>query len=125
VTRLTENGSNRYSVARCISLNGAAKTSAFYAFNPLIAVALSFIILSEMPEWNFYVSLGIMAVGTVLIVVDTLSRNHAHMHKHYITHTHDGTTHTHVVEHEHSHTHIINDEKHGHTHRDLDPHKAL
>ena len=51
---------------------GAAKTSAFYAINPFIAVLLSLIILRELPGWNFYLSLAIMIAGVVLIVIDTL-----------------------------------------------------
>ncbi len=51
---------------------GAAKTSAFYAVNPFIGVLLSFIIFKEIPNWNFYVALGIMILGTIIIIIDTL-----------------------------------------------------
>ncbi len=51
---------------------GAAKTSAFYAVNPFIGVILSFFIFRELPNWNFYVALGIMILGTIIIIIDTL-----------------------------------------------------
>ena len=54
---------------------GAAKTSAFYAVNPFIAVILSFIIFREVPMWNFYVALGIMIIGSIIIVIDTLEKS--------------------------------------------------
>lgn len=53
---------------------GAAKTSAFYAVNPFIGVLLSFIIFKEIPNWNFYVALGIMILGTIIIIIDTLKQ---------------------------------------------------
>lgn len=104
---------------------GAAKTSAFYAVNPFIGAILSMIIFWDYPSWNFYVALAIMVVGTVLIIIDTLQRNHSHLHKHYITHTHDGSTHTHVIIHEHEHTHILTEGAHHHVHPGLNPHANL
>lgn len=53
---------------------GAAKTSAFYAINPFISIIFSFIIFRELPVWNFYVSLVIVIVGTVIIIKDTLDK---------------------------------------------------
>jgi len=101
---------------------GAAKTSAFYAVNPFVAVILSFIIYQELPMWNFYVALGFMVVGTIFIVMDTLEVNHEHEHEHIITHCHDGETHTHIIRHSHAHKHHITEGKHRHHHKDLDPH---
>ena len=101
---------------------GAAKTSAFYAVNPFIAVVLSFIIYQELPMWNFYVALGFMIVGTVFIVVDTLEVKHEHEHEHVITHCHDGVTHTHIIRHSHPHQHHMNEGRHRHVHKNLDPH---
>lgn len=94
---------------------GAAKTSAFYAINPFIGVALSLILFRTRLEWNFYLSLGLMVCATALVVWDTLEDRHAHLHRHYVTHTHDGVTHTHVIEHFHPHGHLVE----GHTHRHL------
>jgi len=95
---------------------GAAKTSAFYAINPFIGAGLSLILFNDVLAWNFYVALGIMAVGTILIIIDTLERRHSHLHTHIVTHTHDGTTHTHIIEHEHTHSHYGAEEKHNHHH---------
>ncbi|MBO4252154.1 MAG: EamA family transporter [Clostridia bacterium] len=53
---------------------GAAKTSAFYAVNPFIGAILSLIIFNDTLAWNFYVALGIMAIGTVFIIIDTIER---------------------------------------------------
>lgn len=53
---------------------GAAKTSAFYAINPFISIIFSFIIFRELPVWNFYVSLVIVIVGTIIIIKDTLDK---------------------------------------------------
>lgn len=95
---------------------GTVSTSAFYAVNPFIAVIISLIIFRDKPSWNFYLSLGIMVIGTILIIIDTLERKHAHSHIHYLTHTHDGTTHTHIIEHTHEHIHVIDEDKHSHHH---------
>ncbi|ORX83666.1 DMT superfamily drug/metabolite transporter [Anaeromyces robustus] len=101
---------------------GAAKTSAFYAINPFIAIILSFIIYKELPMWNFYVALKFMIIGTGFIIFDTLEVKHIHNHIHEYTHIHDGVSHTHVIEHSHIHIHYLSENKHNHTHKDLDLH---
>lgn len=53
---------------------GAAKTSAYYAIAPFIGTILSFVIFDEVPNWAYYVGLGIMILGTVLVVIDTLTQ---------------------------------------------------
>ena len=95
---------------------GAARTSTFYAINPFVAVVLSLIIFQEVPTWNFYLALGIMVLGSIIIVIDTIEKIHRHKHIHYVTHTHDGSTHTHVIEHEHKHVHISGEDRHKHHH---------
>lgn len=95
---------------------GASKTSAYYSVAPFIGTFLSFIIFKEKLTWSYFVGLGIMIIGTIIVVIDTLAKKHNHMHKHVITHTHDGSTHTHIIEHEHDHNHYLNDEKHTHHH---------
>ena len=52
---------------------GAAKTSAYYAIAPFIGTFLSFIIFKEQPVWTYFVGLLIMILGTVIVVIDTLS----------------------------------------------------
>lgn len=95
---------------------GAAKTSAYYAIAPFIGAFLSFIILKEKLSGMYLIALAVMITGTVLVVADTLIRNHAHLHRHTFTHTHDGSTHTHTIVHDHGHNHYLSDEKHEHHH---------
>lgn len=52
---------------------GAAKTSAFYSISPFLGVIFSLLLLGERPGAQFYIALGIMIVGTVLIVRDTIA----------------------------------------------------
>lgn len=56
------------------SVLGASKTSAFYAINPFIASILSLIIFKTNLQWNFYVALLVMLLGSFLIVFDTLKK---------------------------------------------------
>ena len=96
---------------------GASKTSAYYSVAPFIGTFLSFIIFEEKLTWPYFVGLGIMIIGTIIVVIDTLAIKHNHNHTHVITHTHDGSTHTHTIEHEHEHSHYISDENHKHFHQ--------
>ena len=97
---------------------GAAKTSAYYAVAPFIGTFLSFVIFREKPTWAYFLGLSIMIIGSVIVVVDTLAKNHAHLHKHLITHTHDGSTHTHTIEHEHLYNHYLSEQNHRHRHKE-------
>ena len=99
---------------------GAARTSAYYAVAPFIGTFLSFVIFDEKPLWTYFVGLGIMILGTVIVVIDTLVQTHDHAHKHIVTHTHDGSTHSHTIEHSHSHNHYVSDKNHKHYHKTLD-----
>lgn len=101
---------------RAQNVLGAAKTSAYYAVAPFIGALLSFLFLKEKPTWMYLFALAVMILGTLLVVMDTLIRNHVHVHTHTFTHTHDGSTHTHTVTHSHAHHHYITDENHGHRH---------
>lgn len=101
---------------RAQNVLGAAKTSAYYAVAPFIGALLSFLFLKEKPTWMYLAALAVMILGTLLVVMDTLIRNHVHVHTHTFTHTHDGSTHTHTVTHSHAHNHYITDENHGHRH---------
>lgn len=51
---------------------GAAKTSAYYSIAPFLGVAFSLFLLRERPDMQFYVALGVLVMGTILIVKDTL-----------------------------------------------------
>ncbi|MCD8037024.1 MAG: DMT family transporter [Clostridiales bacterium] len=92
---------------------GAAKTSAFYSVAPFLGVGFSFVILGERPGIQFYISLIIMVVSTVIMVKETLGNEklysgyvHTHQHRHGdVVHTH---AHRHFVYnpmHIHSHSH--------------------
>ena len=101
---------------RAQSKLGAAKTSAYYAVAPFIGAFLSFVFLMEKITWIYLIALVVMIGGTIMVVIDTLKRNHSHLHMHTFIHTHDGKPHTHTVVHEHAHDHYISDEEHGHHH---------
>ena len=66
---------------------GAAKTSAYYAVAPFIGAVLSLGVLQEPLTAAFVAALLIMLVGTVLVVLDTLTKHHSHMHARTATHT--------------------------------------
>lgn len=95
---------------------GAARTSAYYAFNPFFGAFLSFLLLGEALTLSYLAALIIMISGTVLVVMDTMVKHHLHSHTHVFTHTHDGTTHTHTVVHTHAHDHYITADHHSHRH---------
>ena len=95
---------------------GAAKTSAYYSVAPFIGAFLSFVLLKEKLTGMYLIALAVMLMGTILVVMDTLIRNHVHSHQHVFTHTHDGSTHTHTVTHSHAHNHYRANGAHGHHH---------
>lgn len=99
---------------------GAAKTSAYYAVAPFVGTFLAFVFLREKITWAYIFALIIMIGGSVLVVIDTLIRHHAHTHQHTFSHTHDGITHTHTVTHTHEHNHYVTDGNHGHRHTKAD-----
>ena len=101
---------------RAQNVLGAAKTSAYYAVNPLIGSLLAFVFLSESLSWMYVIALIVMVFGSALVVVDTLIRQHDHEHQHTFTHSHGGSTHTHTVRHSHIHKHYLTEEKHRHRH---------
>ena len=88
---------------RAQNVLGAAKTSAYYAVAPFIGALLSFLFLKEKPTWMYLAALAAMIPGTLLVVMDTLIRNHVHVHTHTVTHSH-------------AHNHYVTDENHGHRH---------
>lgn len=104
---------------------GAAKTSAYYAVAPFIGGFLSFLLLGEKLSVAYATAITVMAVGTVLVILDTLVHEHSHMHTHMITHTHNGITHQHVISHEHDHNHYLVEKKHGHHHSIAELEKEL
>lgn len=95
---------------------GAAKTSAYYAVAPFIGSFLAFLFLGEQIRPNYLIGLGFMAIGSSLVVIDTLIQHHMHEHSHTITHVHNGITHTHTIIHSHEHNHYRANGRHEHHH---------
>ncbi len=58
---------------RAQSMMGAARTSAFYAINPFLGSILSAVILKESLTQRYIIAFLIMALGTSLMITDTLS----------------------------------------------------
>ena len=109
-------GLSIFMYVRAQNVLGAAKTSAYYAVNPLIVALLAFVFLSEALSWMYVIALIVMVIGSALVVVDTFIRQHDHEHQHTFTHSHGGSTHTHTVRHSHVHKHYLTEEKHRHRH---------
>ncbi|MDB8644087.1 DMT family transporter [Streptococcus australis] len=109
-------GLSIFMYVRAQNVLGAAKTSAYYAVNPLIGALLAFVFLSESLSWMYVIALIVMIIGSALVVVDTLIRQHTHEHQHSFSHTHGGSTHTHTVWHSHVHKHYLTEENHIHRH---------
>ena len=51
---------------------GASKTSAFFSLAPFIAIILSLIIFQEIPNYTFYIGLGLLVVGTIFASLDAI-----------------------------------------------------
>ncbi|MFS9267884.1 EamA family transporter [Streptococcus parasanguinis] len=109
-------GLSIFMYVRAQNVLGAAKTSAYYAVNPLIGALLAFVFLSESLSWMYVIALIVMVIGSALVVVDTFIRQHDHEHQHTFTHSHGRSTHTHTVRHSHVHKHYLTEEKHRHRH---------
>ena len=109
-------GLSIFMYVRAQNVLGAAKTSSYYAVNPLIGALLAFVFLSESLSWMYVIALIVMVIGSALVVVDTFIRQHDHEHQHTFTHSHGGSTHTHTVRHSHVHKHYLTEEKHRHRH---------
>ena len=54
---------------------GAAKTSAYYSIAPFIGTFLSFLIFQEELTLSYFIGFIIMILGTIIVVIDTLSTN--------------------------------------------------
>ena len=52
---------------------GASKTSAFYSVAPFIGAFLSYLLLNETLRGSYFIGLIIMIVGTIIVIIDTLS----------------------------------------------------
>ena len=107
---------------------GTAKTSAYYAIAPFIGTFLSFAVDGDRLSEVYFIGLIFMIIGSVIVVYDTMLKNHIHNHIHTIVHTHNGSTHKHIIKHEQTHSHSGSEEKHCHNHDDYinsDEHKRM
>ena len=52
---------------------GASKTSAYYSVAPFIGTFLSFLLFKEELKMSYFIALFIMILGTIIVVIDTLS----------------------------------------------------
>ena len=95
---------------------GASKTSAYYSIAPFVGTFLSFIFLKEKLDWSYFIGLIIMILGTVIIVIDTLAKEHNHEHSHKIVYFDHGVKKEKIITHSHKHTHILNETQHDHYH---------
>lgn len=104
---------------------GAARASALFGAAPLAGVALSFLLLREMPNGLFFVALLIMIAGAALLLGE--QHGHAHVHEaiaHDHCHQHDDEHHVHehggderdCQSRSHSHLHHHCPFEHGHLH---------
>jgi drug/metabolite transporter (DMT)-like permease len=101
---------------------GASRTSAFFSTAPFAGTILSFILLHELPNFLFFISLPVMILGAILILGEKHGHLHYHIfmeHEHRHNHKDKHHTHSHIesenIEHSHPHKH----ENMGHSH----PHK--
>lgn len=58
---------------RSQAIIGASKTSAYYSVAPFIGTFLSFLLFEEELKMSFFIALFIMILGTIIVVIDTLS----------------------------------------------------
>jgi len=107
---------------------GASRTSAFYSAAPFLGALFSFVLIHEVPNILFYISLPIMIIGTILLIGE--KHDHKHLHalvEHEHRHTHDDGHHTVDEQYhvhapsvdpalDHSHLHIHEETEHSHPH---------
>ncbi|WP_246798139.1 DMT family transporter [Alkalibacter rhizosphaerae] len=100
---------------------GAARTSAFYAAAPFVGVVVSWILFQESISTTFAMAMGLMLVGSYLVVSERHSHLHLHeemRHDHRHSHEDFHSTHFHAdsIDGEHSHTHVHEAVEHDHQH---------
>ena len=103
---------------------GAARTSTLFGTAPFVGVALSLILLHEIPAILFWASLPLMLAGAWLMVTE--NHNHFHIHEpveHNHRHSHPDEHHIHetlenipLVNGSHAHTHQHAALEHDHAH---------
>jgi drug/metabolite transporter (DMT)-like permease len=91
---------------------GTARTGAYFSAAPFVGALLSLWLPGESPGLNFWIAMGLMAIGIWL----HLTEHHGHDHRHEpALHAHP---HEHDIHHRHAHDFDVQeDEAHTHTHR--------
>ena len=91
---------------------GTSRTGAYFSAAPFVGALLSLGLPGESPGLNFWVAMGLMAIGIWL----HLTEQHGHDHRHEpALHTHP---HTHDIHHRHEQDFATDEgETHTHTHR--------
>jgi drug/metabolite transporter (DMT)-like permease len=103
---------------------GAARTSTLFGTAPFIGVALSLLLLHEVPQFLFWVAIPIMLVGAWLMLTENHDHHHIHEHvEHTHAHSHPDEHHEHIcpanvplINCTHSHAHFHKPLKHVHPH---------
>jgi drug/metabolite transporter (DMT)-like permease len=103
---------------------GTARTGAYFSAAPFVGAILSLWLPGEAPGLNFWIAMGLMAIGIWLHLTERHGHDHrhepalhAHPHEHDIHHRH---THPHDLEveegaaHTHMHRHTALRHRHGH-----------
>ena len=104
---------------------GAARTGTAFATAPFLGVVFSYMIFGEVHGTLFFVSLPLMALGTLLLLGEVHCHPHTHLpliHTH--RHRHDDLHHHHThrgeiipgTEHLHEHAHAMKVHTHPHAH---------
>lgn len=109
-------GFSIFMYVRAQNVLGAAKTSAYYAVAPFVGSFLSYLFFKETLSWTYLAALAVMITGTLLVVLDTLTRQHTHEHQHTFTYLQNGTLQVCTITHNHAHNHYGNESSHRHHH---------
>jgi drug/metabolite transporter (DMT)-like permease len=91
---------------------GTARTGAYFSAAPFVGALVSLLLPGESPGLNFWIAMGLMAIGIWL----HLTERHGHDHRHEpALHTHP---HEHDIHHRHAHDSPVEEgEAHTHTHK--------
>lgn len=103
---------------------GAARTSALFGIAPFIGALLSFILLGDIPNSMFIISLPFMIAGAAFLLKERHQHRHIHEeteHEHRHSHADSHHTHTHsddegTAQGYHSHSHVHQAIEHSHPH---------
>ncbi len=114
-------GFSLFLIIRSLRALGSARTGALFATAPFIGFLLSPPLTGEIPAWNVWICLPLMALGVWLIITEQHCHLHTHQsiqHDHW--HDHDDSHHLHNHEYQyqipHAHVHVHDEIMHDHIH---------